>query len=229
LDDRAKDILKAAQIGMFSEKMKLKGFTLSEIIPPIARAHDNLRGIRLRLEGIEAARERMDRLDYEAAGRERRRIQDMESSIRKDFDLKEPAASPKTGVEIGKTPPNGPQIGHVPPTGNQIGVQGRTGPELGYTPSTVGKEIGNTPPTGFEIGRTGLAGPAIGESELNKQPSGASSTLSGSSVSSDMRESPLKSGLGPSMVGSDLESRPTPPPPDVPLSNVGSSLTGRTP
>lgn len=229
LDERASAILKAAETGLFTEKMKLKGFTLSEVIPPVARARDQLRELEKRLVGIAAAKDRLDELDYEAAGRERRKIQELEDSIARDFGIKPSPPSPKTGMEIGQTPPTGPNIGNVPPTGAEFGVQGRTGRDLGFTPSTTGKDIGQTPPTGYEIGRTGAAGPAIGESDLNTRPSGITSTLGGSSVDSNMQNRPLGSGLSPSMVDSDLQSRPGPPSPDVPLSTVGSSLKGRTP
>jgi hypothetical protein len=228
LDGRASAILKAAETGLFTEKMKLKGFTLSEVIPPVARARDQLREIEKRLVGIAAAKDRLHELDYETAGREQRRIQELEDSIARDFGIKPSPPSPKSGMEIGQTPPTGPSIGNVPPTGPEFGMQGRTGRDLGYTPAT-GRDIGQTPPTGFEIGRTGAAGPAIGESDLNARPSGTTSTLGGSSVDSSMQNRPLGSGLSPSMVESDLQSRPGPPPPDVPLSSVGSSLKGRTP
>jgi hypothetical protein len=229
LDDRASDILKTAQAGLSSEKMKLRGFTLSEMISPVARARDQLREIKKRLQRIEEANGRVDQLDYESAGRERRRIQEAEESITKDFGQKAPAPSPKTGTEIGQTPPSGPQIGHVLPTEPDFGASGRTGLDLGYTPPTVGKGIGLTPPTGFEIGGTGLTGPTIGESDLNRRPSASESTLSGSSVSSGMWNRRPGSTLGPSTVGSDLQSRPAAEPSDVPLSTVGASLKGRTP
>lgn len=229
LDDRASDILNTAQAGLFSEKMKLRGFTLSELIPPVARARDQLREIKTRLQRLEDAKDRLDQLGYESAGKERRRIQELEESITRDFGLKAPAASPKTGAEIGRTPPSGPEIGHVPPTGPELGAAGRTGRELGYTPPTVGKDIGRTPPTGFEIGGTGLTGPAIGESDLNRRPSLSDSTLPGSTVNSDMRNRPPGSTISPSSVGSDLQSRPGAEPSEEPLSTIGSSLTGRTP
>ena len=229
LDDRASAILKAAQAGLFSEKMKLKGFTLSEVIPPVARARDQLHEIKKRLEGIAIAKDRLDRLDSEAAGRERRKIHEAEDSITRDFGVKPPPPGAKTGMEIGQTPPSGTHIGQVPPTGGEIGVQGKTGRDLGFTPPTAGKEIGQTPPTGYEIGKTGTAGPAIGESDLNSRPSGVKSTLGGSLVDSDMQNRPLGSNISPSMIDSDFQSRPSPPPADVPLSTIGSSLKGRTP
>jgi len=229
LDDHASAVLKATQTGLFTEKMKLKGFILSEVIPPVARARDQLREIQKRLVSIAEAQDRLDTLDYEATGRERRKIQEVEGSITRDFGVSAPPPSPKTGAGIGQTPPTGPRIGHVPPTGGEFGVSGRTGRDLGFTPSTAGKDIGQTPPTGFEIGGGGTAGPAIGESDLNSRPSGITSTLGGSSVDSNMQNRPLGSGLSPSMVDSDLQSRPGPPPADVPLSTVGSSLKGRPP
>lgn len=228
LDDRATAILKATEAGSFTEQMKLKGFALSEVIRPVAQARDQLRALEKRLTALGTAKDRLHELDYETAGRERRTIQEMENSISRDFGIKPPPASPKTGRQIGQTPPTGTHIGVVPPTGPEFGVQGKTGRDLGVTPAT-GRDIGQTPPTGFEIGATGAAGPGIGDSELNVRPSGATSTLGGSSVDSSLQSRPLDSGLSPSLVDSDLRDRPGPPPADAPLSTIGSSLKGRTP
>ena len=228
LENRAVAILESAQAGLFSEKMKLRGFVFSEVIPPVARARDQLREIRKRLELLAAAEQKLDQPDLESAARARRRVQDLEESIGRDFGQKTQPASPKTGMQIGRTPPTGEEIGKVPPTGPDVGTQGRTGRDVGYTPPTVGKDIGQNAPTGFEIGKTGVAGPAIGDSQLDRRPSDVSSTLGGSSVNSNFNSNPLGSNLSPSRIDSDLRSRPSAPPQDVPLSTIDSTLKNRS-
>ena len=177
LEERANHLLLTAQTVLFSEQMKLRGFTLREIIPPVAQARDNLKALRSRLEAIEKAQEKVDELGYEAAARERRRIRDQEEAIKREFRPTLPPESARTGTEIEDTTlPNRPgtlsQDTTVPNvTGTDFGnttSRSSTGTDVGTTPPT-GTDIGQTPPTGFEIGTTGRAGPAIGDSSLNKR------------------------------------------------------------
>jgi len=177
LEERANQLLLTAQTVLFSEQMKLRGFTLREIIPPVAQARDNLKTLKSRLEAIEKAQEKVDELGYEAAGRERRRIRDEEEAIKKEFRPTLPPESARTGTEIGDTTlPNRPgtlsQDTTVPNvTGTDFGSTtspSSTGTDVGTTPPT-GTDIGQTPPTGFEIGTTGRVGPAVGDSDLNKR------------------------------------------------------------
>ena len=97
LEERANHLLLTAQTVLFSEQMKLRGFTLREIIPPVAQARDNLKTLKSRLEAIEKAQEKVDELGYEAAGRERRRIRDEEEAIKKEFQPTLPPESARTG------------------------------------------------------------------------------------------------------------------------------------
>ncbi len=157
--------------------MKLRGFTLKEIIPPVAQARDNLKGLKARLKALEKAKEKMDDLGYEAAGREQRRIRDEEEAIKKEFRPELIPESARTGTEIGDTTlPNRPgtlsQDTTVPNvTGTDFGnttSRSSTGTDVGTTPPT-GTDIGQTPSTGFEIGTTGRVGPAVGDSTLNER------------------------------------------------------------
>ncbi len=166
LEEQATDLLRVAQRGLFSEQIRLRGFWLRELIPPVARARDDLRAIKQRLEQIREAMEQLESMEYELEARERRRLEQEQEAIKREFRPRLPPPSPPTGVEIGVTPPMGPGIGTVPPTGPEIGVAPPTGLEVGVTPPT-GREIGQTPPTGFEIGTAGRVGPEIGESTLN--------------------------------------------------------------
>lgn len=177
LEERANHLLLTAQTVLFSEQMKLRGFTLKEIIPPLAQARDNLKALGARLEAIEKAQEKVEDLGYEAAGRERRRIREEEEAIKKEFRPTLPPESARTGTEIGDTTlPNRPgtlsQDTTVPNvTGTDFGnttSRSSTGTDVGTTPPT-GTDIGQTPPTGFEIGTTGRVGPAVGDSTLNER------------------------------------------------------------
>ncbi len=168
LQERASELLKTTETQLFSEQIKLRGFTLRGIVQPIAQARNQLRALKKRLQQIGESKKKLKTLGYESAGRERRKIQEQEESMTREFRLTIPPAAPATGTEIGVTPPMGPEIGTSPPAGGEIGTPASTGAEIGSTPST-GREIGQTPPTGFEIGSTGRAGPAIGDSSLNQR------------------------------------------------------------
>jgi hypothetical protein len=225
IGDEVAELLETAQTGLFSEQMKLRGFTLKELIPPVAKARQELRDLRKELEGIDTARERRRRLDYEGAGKESLAIQDAEDSIQRGFRPYQEPTGPKTGLEIGASPSVGKEIGKTPTTGTAIGSEGITGPNIGVNPKT-GREIGVTGPTGFEIGGTGRAGPGIGESNFNRDSSGVGSSLPRSTVGSSLPDSTVGSSLGPSNVGSTLPNTSV----DSSLggSSVGSSIQNRT-
>jgi hypothetical protein len=214
MGDEVAELLETAQSGLFSEQMKLRGFTLREMILPVAKARQELRDLRKQLEGIDTAREKRRRLDSEGAGKESLTIQEAEDSIQRGFRPHQEPAGPKTGSEIGVSPSIGKEIGKTPTTGTAIGSEGVTGPNIGVNPKT-GREIGTTGPTGFEIGGTGRAGPGIGESNFNRDSSAVGSSLPQSSVGSSLNDSTVGSSLGSSNIGSTL-----------PDASVGSSLGG---
>lgn len=114
LEDQAADLLNAAERGLFSEQMKLRGFTLRELIPPVARARDDLQALKARLDRLGASQEKLETLDYESAGRERRRLQGEQESLQKEFKPTRPPDAARTGTGISDTTvPNrvGPNIG----------------------------------------------------------------------------------------------------------------------
>ncbi|MGQ0809724.1 MAG: hypothetical protein ACT4OO_00660 [Nitrospiraceae bacterium] len=215
LGDEVADLLQMAQSELFSEQMKLRGWTLREIIPPVAKARGEIRDLRIQLEDIGRSMEKRGMLDYEAAGKETLAIQETEESIQKTFRPHKLPAGAKTGLDIGTTPSTGKEIGKTPTTGTRIGAEGLTGPEIGVNPKT-GREIGSTGPTGFEIGVAPRAGPEVGESRLNSDPSAVNSTLQPSTVNSSLTDSTLKSTVTtPSTMGSSLQD-----------STIGSTLGG---
>jgi hypothetical protein len=86
---------KSPKLGTFARQ-----YTLSEIVGTVARARDDLRKLKARLEQVAESKQKVDTLDYEAGGRERRRIEDEEDAIAKEFRAKRPPASARTGMEI---------------------------------------------------------------------------------------------------------------------------------
>lgn len=164
LERHATGLLRAIPPDLFVYLMRVRGITLTAIMTPVARARDELRQIRQRLEQLRAAEERLATHDFYTVWRERRRMREELESFVQGLQRPRLPAGPPTGTEIGGTPPHGPEIGVVPPTGPEIGTVPPTGREIGTVPPT-GKEIGQTPPAGFEIGTTGRVGPDINDTE----------------------------------------------------------------
>ncbi len=133
LEDEAVALLEAAQGELFSEQMKLRGFTFREIIPPLAQARDALRTLKARLEQIRQSLDKLPTLDYEGAARERRKIQQEEAAIAEEFRPVPPPAAPRTGTEIGGAVGTGP-----------TSLPNRVGTQFGATtlPGRVGSAIG---------------------------------------------------------------------------------------
>ncbi len=129
LDDRASGLLKDIQgKALVNMQTNQRGMTLSQFIPPLARAKLDLGTLRKKLDSLEGAKDKLGDLDFETAGRERRRIQQEEETLLKNFRPTLPPASARTGTGIGETTtPNkyGETIGSTtlqPATGTDIGT-----------------------------------------------------------------------------------------------------------
>lgn len=224
LGDEVGELLAMAQAGLFTEHMKLRGWTLRELIPPVAKARTDLKTLRVKLEEIGTARQKLGELDYEESSREAARLREVEESLDRDIRSQPLPTGPKTGTSIGASPSVGTAIGKTPRTGAQIGAEGVVGTDLGASPK-AGRDIGATGPTGFEIGATGRAGTNIGESRLNADQSAVGSSLQQSTVGSSISDTTVGSSLGQSNIGSSLN--------DTSIgstlggSSVGSSLQNR--
>ncbi|MCS6285570.1 MAG: hypothetical protein H8K08_09065 [Nitrospira sp.] len=214
LGNDVNDLLTMAQSGLFSEHMKLRGWTIAELLPPVAKARADLKRLHTKLEAIGDARTRLSQLDYESAAKESRRIQELEDSIQKDFQIRSLPAGPKTGTGIGASSAVGTSIGKTPRSGADIGAGGSQAGDIGATPRS-GADIGASGPTGFDIGATGRAGADIGESRLNSDQSAVSSSLQQSTVGSSIEDTTVGSSLGQSTIGSSLSD-----------TSIGSSLGG---
>lgn len=214
LGDEVGDLLALAQSGLFSEHMKLRGWTLRELIPPVAKARADLKTLREKLEHVSASREKLSELGFEESAKEAARLREIEESLEKNIRSPSLPTGPKTGTTIGTSPSLGGGIGKTPRTGVQIGAAGSVAGDLGATPRT-GREIGATGPTGFEIGATGRAGADIGESRLNSDQSAVGSSLQHSTVGSSIADTTVGSSLGHSTIGSSLGD-----------TSIGSSLGG---
>ena len=195
LSDDVNDLLTLAQSGLFSEHMKLRGWTLSELLTPVAKARRELAQLRTRLDAIAESRGKLGGLDYEAAGSEMRAIHDAEEAIHRDFQARPLPSGPKTGTSIGATSTAGPSIGKAPKTAADIGGGGIIGGDIGTT-HRAGADIGAGAPTGFEIGTTGRAGSSIGDSTLNHEQSSIGSSLQPSTVGSSLGDSTITSTFG---------------------------------
>lgn len=186
-------LLAATQAHLSNYALASRGIMLRELMTPVAKARADLRTLRARLERIRESSDRLGQADFEGAGREIRRIQELEESIEQEIRAPKLPGSAKTGVDIGMAPAVGPHIGKAPRSGSSIGSEGQTGQDIGASLKSSA-DIGTSNPTGFAIGATGRAGPAIGESTLNSETSSA-----------------VNSSLQPSTVGSSLQERPTGP------------------
>jgi hypothetical protein len=129
LDDRASVLLKSIQEkGLANMQTNQRGMTLSQIIPPVAQAKLDLGRLRAKLGALDKAKDKLGDLDYETAGRERRRIQQEEEALLKDFRPTLPPGSARTGTGISETTvPNkfGETVGDTtlrPATGADIGT-----------------------------------------------------------------------------------------------------------
>lgn len=224
LGNEVGDLLAVAQAGLFSEHIKLRGWTLRELLPPVAKARADLKTLRAKLEQVGKGREKLSELDYEEAAREAARLREVEDALDKDIQSRPLPTGPKTGTSIGASSSVGGAIGKTPRTGAQIGAEGTVGADVGANPK-AGRDIGATGPTGFEIGATGRAGADIGESRLNTDQSAVGSSLQQSTVGSSISDTTVGSSLGQSTIGSSLG--------DTSIgstlggSSVGSSLQNR--
>jgi hypothetical protein len=198
LEAQSSDIVKELEKRLTSSD-KLRTLTVQGrgLVSGMTQVRDKLRSLKARLQRLTKSKDNLDTLDYESAGRERRKIQDIEESISRDFRPETGASRAPTGSTIGVTPPTGPAIGATAPTGTQIGngpppleefVNTPPGiersrdntlkPTAPVTTGTVGSDIGTTPTVGPDIERvlgggsstnsSARTGAAIGDSSSNR-------------------------------------------------------------
>lgn len=104
LEDRASSLLKDIQEkGLTNMQTSQRGMTLSQLISPVVQAKIDLQKLQRKLGSLEQAKGKLDDLDYETAGRERRRIQQEEEALSKEFRPTLPPESARTGTGISET------------------------------------------------------------------------------------------------------------------------------
>jgi hypothetical protein len=184
LEERASTLIKqtATHLSVASIYMSRN----QALIVPIAQARDELRSLQQRYGRIKESKEKLEVLDYEQAGRERRRVREMEESLPREFAPRRGPSRAATGAEIGRSGVTGPSVGATAPTGPSIGIPGATQPGVGLGPRT-GTSVGSQPPTLGELVdtpptidrdrdntltttnpvRSGTVGPDIGSSSFN--------------------------------------------------------------
>jgi hypothetical protein len=189
LEDRASGLLKDIQEkGLTNMQTNQRGITLTQMISPVAQAKLDLGKLRKKLESLDQAKDRLSDLDSEPAGRERRRIQQEEDALSKDFRPTVPPGSARTGTGISETTtPNkyGETVGDTtlkPATGGDIGtvVSPGSDQEQSLRPRT-GLDTQSstlTPRHGAENQDTTLPSSTGFEGGTSQGPTGQSSTPS---------------------------------------------------
>jgi hypothetical protein len=174
LEDRASDLIRqtATQLGASIYMSRNQG-----LIVPVAQARDELRALQRKFGRINASKEKLELLDYEDAGKERRRIQEMEESAGREFSPKRDPSRAPTGADIGGSSPTGPAVGAPAPTGTNIGKTAPTGTAIGSPPPPLGELVDTVPGTERNRDNTltttqpvrgGTVGPDIGNSSFNE-------------------------------------------------------------
>jgi hypothetical protein len=175
LEERASDLIRqtASQLSAASIYLSRN----QALIIPLAQARDELRALQRRFARIKDSKEKLELLDYEQAGRERRKIQDMEESVSREFPPKRRPSRAPTGADIGGAGPTGPSVGAPAPTGTNIGKTAPTGTAIGTPPPTLGELVDTVPGTERNRDNTltttqpvssGAVGPEIGNSSFNE-------------------------------------------------------------
>ena len=106
LQDQAFELLKAIQeTGLLNmgAGTNQRQFTTSELIRPVVQANQDLHKLRMRLEHLGESKDTLETLEFEEAGRERRRIQQEEKALTKEFRPVRPPESARTGMEVEDT------------------------------------------------------------------------------------------------------------------------------
>jgi hypothetical protein len=78
-------------------------WTISEIVRTVSQARHDLQQLQNRLEALAKAKDAVETLGFEAEARERRRMEEEEHAIQKEFQAKKPPESARTGMEIQDT------------------------------------------------------------------------------------------------------------------------------
>ena len=215
MSDELDQLLDSTQTNLSNYSLASRGIMLRDLLPRVAKAREDIKILRARLEKIGELSSQREALELEGKGLASKKIMELEESIERDIHAPTLPRSAKTGGSIGVAPAAGPAIGRTPKTGSDIGQDGVTGQDIGATPKSS-RNIGVDGVSGFEIGGTGRAGPDIGESTLNQESSsGASSTLQRSTIGSSLSDSTVGSNINSSTVGSSMQD-----------TSVGSSFGG---
>lgn len=215
MSDELDQMLDSTQTNLSNYSLASRGIMLRDLLPRVAKAREDIKILRARLEMIGEVSSQRETLDLEGKGLASQKIREIEESIERDIHAPMLPGSARTGGSIGVAPAAGPAIGRSPKIGPDIGQDGVTGQGIGANPKSS-RNIGAGGVSGFEIGATGRAGPDIGESTFNQETSsGVGSTLQRSTIGSSLSDSTVGSSINSSAVGSSMQD-----------TSVGSSFGG---
>ena len=198
LEYEAGEILKVADT-LVGQRFSLVA-SQGALVMPVVEARGKLRSLKAKHKQLDQAYEKAESLDYDAAGRERRKIQEDEAAIQKDFQPgRQPGRAP-TGKDVGNS-----DLDQTSRTGQALGGTSTFNSSAGVgADSGRNSSLNNSARTGTEsVGRSGLneasqTGPTLeGKSGFNRNSQVGPGLKGGSSFNE-------QSSTGPSLGKSDL-------------------------
>ena len=200
LDYEAGEILKQA------DKLVGQRFSLvashGALVLPVVEARDKLRALKAKHKQLDQAYEKAEGLDYDAAGRERRKLQEEEAAMQREFQpAPQPSRAP-TGKDVGDS-----RFNDISQTGPALGGTSTLNRDAAVGPAAGQGTLDKAARTGTEsVGQSGLndasqTGPALeGTSSFNRDSQIGPGLKGGSSLNE-------QSSTGPSVGQSDLNKR----------------------
>jgi hypothetical protein len=192
LEDQASELLKQLTKTFGNDTLRQKTLAGRGLIMSIVQARTQLQNLKKQLVPMGESLDKLNALDYESAGRERRKIQEQEQAIGRQFRPGIPPSRAATGAEIGNST--------LPSSfGNQIGnttLPTITGPGFGSDPTTL------KPRPGMEAEATTLPNRIGDPSGSAGPPKSTLPTATGAAVGTN--EGPTGTSTLPSRSGASI-------------------------
>ena len=203
IDDLAYE---AGEILKQADKLVGQRFSLvashGALVLPVVEARDKLRALKAKHKRLDEVYEKAEGLDYEQAARERRKIQEEEAAMQREFQpAPQPSRAP-TGKDAGDS-----RFNDISQTGPALGGTSTLNRDAAVGPAAGQGTLDKAARTGTEsVGQSGLndasqTGPALeGTSSFNRDSQIGPGLKGGSSLNE-------QSSTGPSVGQSDLNKR----------------------